>query len=194
MILRVAAFITCAGLALALLAGEAPAPTKTPTFLTLLQEPRLTEQPKTSTKKVYRLIIAPTWGNRFCFRIATNGDTATLTMKRLGGQAGYGDGPLAETKQMRLTQRDLTAFEILLATTGYENMDLKDPHAGLDGDSWTLEVSKAAYYHIASRWCPNAYDPDKRGTRKYVDAFRWITDKMGVTKSITNKGHAVFDR
>ena len=191
---RVAAFIACAGLALASLAGEPPAHTKTPTFLTQLQETRLSAQPKTSTKKVYRLIIAPTWGNRFCFRIDTNGDKATLTMKRLGGQAGYGDGPLAETKQMRLTQEDLTAFERLLAATGYGKMDLRDPHAGLDGDSWTLEVSKPAYYHIARRWCPNAYAPDKRGTRKYVDAFRWITDKMGVTKSITNKGHPVFER
>ncbi len=101
---------------------------------------------------------------------------------------------LAETKQMRLTQEDLTAFEKLLATTGYEKMGMRDPHAGLDGDSWTLEVSKPSCHHMASRWCPNGYDPDKRGTRKYADAFRWVADKMGVTKSITNKGHAVFDR
>jgi hypothetical protein len=191
---RVAAFIAFAGLAIASPAGEPTASTKKPTFLTQLQENRLAAQPKTSTKKVYRLIIAPTWGNRFCFRIDSNGDTATLTMKRLGGQAGYGDGPLAETKQMPLTQQDLSAFENLLAATGYEKMDLRDPHAGLDGDSWTLEVSKPAYYHIASRWCPNAYRPDKRGTRKYADAFRWVADKMSVTKSITNKGHGIFDR
>lgn len=162
--------------------------------LSMLKEDVLREQPKGAYTRIYRLMIAPTWGNRFCFRVQTTESGAVLVMKRLEGQSGYGDGPLAEVRQFELSKEDLAAFEAIISASGYEKMGSRDPNAGVDGDSWTLEVSSSGFYHIARRWCPNAYDPKKRGTLKFVESFRWIADKCGVTKSITNKGSAIFDR
>jgi hypothetical protein len=175
------------------LMAESPQPKKD-TVLSMLKEDVLSEQPKGASTRIYRLMIEPTWGNRFCFKVQTSESGATLVMKRLDGQSGYGDGPLAETKQFKLSKEDLAAFEAIVSASGYEKMDRRDPNAGLDGDSWTLEVSSSGFYHIARRWCPNAYDPKKRGTLKFVESFRWVADKCGVTKSITNKGGAIFDR
>ena len=162
--------------------------------LVRLEEPVLAPQPKGSSTKIYRLMIAPTWGNRFCFRIQSTTTGASLTIKRLTGQAGYGDGPLADTKQVVLTADEFATFEAIVSKSGYEKMGERDPDMGLDGDSWSLESSKEGFHHTAIRWCPNDYDPKKRGTEIFVQAFRWAADRAGVTKQITNKGHAIFDR
>ena len=162
--------------------------------LRLLDEAKLEAQPKQSQNRIYRLIIAPTWGNRFCFRIQNTSGGGLLIMKRLAGQAGYGDGPLAETKEFPLSVSEFQEVEDLIANSGYEKMGLRDPGQGTDGDSWSLEVSKPESYHIAIRWCPNLYDPKKRGTEGFVKAFRWAADKAGVTQRITNKGGVIFNR
>jgi hypothetical protein len=57
-----------------------------------LKEPELAPQEKSSTLRIYRAMIAPTWGNRYCIRVQNQGEGAIMVLKRLDGQAGYGDG------------------------------------------------------------------------------------------------------
>jgi hypothetical protein len=171
-------------------AGEA----KKASYLAKLKEEALEAQAKDSSTRIYRLIISPTWGNLHCLRLQNTAEGGVLIAKRLDGQSGYGDGPLVETKKVVLSPAEFQEFEALMGKSGYEKMGITDPNQGLDGDSWSVEVAKASFHHKASRWCPNAYDPKKRGTEGYVKAFRWAADKAGVTKAVTNKGHSVFDR
>jgi hypothetical protein len=163
-------------------------------YLAKLKENELAAQPKDSSTRIYRLIISPTWGNLHCLRLQNTEKGGLLVTKHLDGQAGYGKGPLVKTKRAALSPDEFAEFEKLVANSGYEKMSLKDPDQGLDGDGWTLEVSKPGFHHKAFRWCPNAYDPKKRGTTGYVEVFRWAAGKASVTGAITNKGYSVFAR
>ncbi len=159
--------------------------------LQILKESELSPQEKNSSLRIYRAMIAPTWGNRYCIRVQNQGEGALMVLKRLDGQAGYGDGKLVEEKEFRLTANEFQELEELVNKSGFEKMGLRDPDSGLDGESWSLEVSKAEFNHKAVRWSPN-YDMKKRATEGFVKVFRWLADRAGVTDRITNKGHSVF--
>jgi hypothetical protein len=156
------------------------------------KEPVLTKQPADSKLRVYRLVIAPVWGPLYCMRVQNTAAGATITVKHLKYEKENPWKELVEEKPVTLTAAEFAEFEALIAKTGYEKMGPKD--YGVDGDIWALEVSKAGYFHKAERWCPNAFDPEKKGTAAYAAAFRWVADKVQVTAKITNKGRPVFDR
>ena len=185
---------------LAMLAALAAVPSRAETphgaktaLLNKLREPALAAKPKDSDLRVYRLMISPTWGNLICFRVESTATGGLLVVKRLD-RKGYEDGALMEKKEVALSAEEIQAFERLVEDSRYRKMTLDDPDMGLDGDTWRIEVAKAGLHHEAMRWCPNGYDPKKRGTEDYVKVFRWAADKAGVTKTITNKGHPIFDR
>jgi hypothetical protein len=71
-----------------------------------LKEPELATQGKNSTLRIYRAMIAPTWGNRYCIRVQNQGKGAIMVLKRLDGQAGYGNGKLVEEKEFKLTAKE----------------------------------------------------------------------------------------
>lgn len=100
----------------------------------------------------------------------------------------------AEKKEIQLTSEDFLAFEEVIRKADLDTMKLWDKTDGLDGDVWSLEISKAQFHDSVASWCPNAYDPKKRGTAGFVKVFKWAADKAGITKSITNKGHPIMDR
>jgi hypothetical protein len=82
----------------------------------------------------------------------------------------------------------------LVNKSGFEQMGLRDTDVvGEDGESWSLEVSKADFIHTLVLWSPD-YDMKKRGTEGFVKVFRWLADRAGVTDKITNKGSAIFKR
>lgn len=162
------------------------------TPVTTKQKP-LAALPPGSKSRVYRLSIAPAWGDTFAFTLSGGETKPKLLMERFH----YGEKPqrnLVEIKEVALSDEDFAAFEALVAKSGYEKMGETDPDMGLDGDSWSLETARAGFHHAAVRWCPASYDIERRGTKGYVAAFRWAADQAGVTARITNKGGAIFDR
>ncbi len=151
-------------------------------------------KPQFTGSRFYELTISPTWGNKVSFRVQNSNDGGTLQFKRYAGRSGYTDGASPETRVLHLSAAEFGEFEDLVSRSGYERMGQRDPDIGLDGDSWSLTVRRAGFEHTAVRWCPNAYNPKRRGTVVYVEAFRWCADKAGVTATITNKGPSLFDR
>ena len=159
-----------------------------------LNEPKLAALPADSKQQIYRLMIAPTWGHRFCFRVDYSGTEAVLSYKRLGGQAGYGDGPIAESKRIKLTEKDWKEFQALVKTSACESMSERDGFSGMDGDDWTVEVAKAGSYRNIERWCATQANDQGRGLADFVKLFQWAADKVGARKQVTNKGIEILDR
>jgi hypothetical protein len=150
----------------------------------------LEAQPKKSSLRIYRIIIAPAWGSTWCIRIENNDMGGVISVNRLA----YGDIETAQKKEIQLTGEEFLAFEEVVRKAGLDAMKLRDKTDGLDGDVWSLEISKAQFHDAVASWCPNAYDPQERGTAGFVKVFKWAADKAGITKSITNKGHSILDR
>ena len=162
--------------------------------LTKLNEPKLAALPADSKQQIYRLMIAPTWGSRYCFRVDYSGTEAFLTFKRLSGQAGYGDGPIAESKRIKLTEKDWKEFQALVKASACESMSELDGFSGMDGDYWTIEVAKTGSYRQIERWCATQANDQGRGLADFVKLFQWAADKVGARKQVTNKGIDILDQ
>src|SRR5579862_4803457 len=110
----------------------------------------------------YRITILPTWGNAVAIRVQRHGELYSLSARRLDGQAGFDPGKLVESKDITLSLQDSATLSILIQNLNFFQMPTEDNVKGMDGDEWIIEGVSKGNYHVAVRWCAQAYDPGKR--------------------------------
>ena len=159
-----------------------------------MDETPLLPLPKKSSSRIYRLVIAPAWGDSFGIRIESNENGASMVIKQVGWRVGADDYSLAKKKELHLTFAEFLSFEEVIRKSRYEEMRTLDKTDGFDGEIWSMEVSRAQFHDAVSSWCPNDSDSKTRGTEGFVRIFQWAANKAGIAKTITNKGHPIFER
>lgn len=157
-----------------------------------MKEPPLPDLTKDVNAELYRLMILPTWGNPIVVRIHKRGELYSLSARRLDGQGGYDPGKLVEAKDFELNSDDSKALEQLIGNLNFFELPTDDEVFGHDGDQWVLEGVAHGKYHVATRWCPSSYNPDKRGLKSFLELCTFLMDKSGLSQGPKNKGRKLL--
>lgn len=161
-------------------------------ILKKMEEPSLFTAKETGTR-LFRFTILPTWGNPVSVRLSIMDGLGTIEGKRLDGHAGYDSGKLVERTSDPLSKPDIDQFLALYAKLNFFDLKTADDMPGKDGSQWILEVADKGTYHVAVRWTPTEYDPEKRQTVEFVNICRWMYKKSGFKKGVINKGYTEID-
>lgn len=148
--------------------------------------------PRNVNADVYRITILPTWGNTIAIRVQRHGELYSLSARRLDGQAGYDPGKLVESKDITLSPQDSKTLSILIQNLNFFQMPTEDNVRGADGDEWIIEGVSKGNYHVAVRWCAQAYDPRKRNLTAFLDLCKFLMDESTLSERPTNKGHKLI--
>jgi hypothetical protein len=168
--------------------------------LRALEEPSLYENESPADSKstkdlnaeIYRITILPTWGNAVCIRVHRNGELFDLSARRLDGQAGYDPGKLVESKNVTLSTQDSKTLAMLIQNMNFFHMPAEDDVRGFDGDEWIIEGVSKGNYHVAERWCAEAYNPRKRNLTALLDLCKFLMNKSRLSERPSNKGHKLI--
>lgn len=168
--------------------------------LRALEEPSLyknenstsSEVAKNADAEAYRITILPTWGNPIAIRVQRHGELYSLSARRLDGQAGYDPGKLVESKDITLNLQDSQRLSILIQNVDFFQMPKEDNISGMDGDEWIIEGVSKGNYHVAWRWCAQAYDPGKRNLIAFLDLCKFLVDESTLSERPKNKGHKLI--
>jgi hypothetical protein len=117
-----------------------------------------------------------------------------LSARRLGGQAGFDPGKLAEAKDIALSADDSKPLDVLIQNLNFFQFPTDDGVIGVDGDEWILEGVSQGKYHVAQRWCASEqhYNPQKRGLAAFLAFCKFLVDKSTLSQRPTNKGHRLI--
>jgi hypothetical protein len=157
-----------------------------------MNEPRLPELAKDANADIYRLMILPTWGNSIVVRVQRHGELYSLSARRLDGQAGYDPGKLVESKDIELDADDSKALGALIQNLNFFQLSTDDGVKGIDGDEWIIEGVSQGKYHVAQRFCPTVYNPDKRGLKPFLALCKFLVDNSTLSERPKNKGHKLI--
>lgn len=168
--------------------------------LRALEEPSLyengssasSESTKNVNAEVYRITILPTWGNAIAVRVQKHDELYSLSARRLDGQAGYDPGKLVESKNVTLSTQDSKTLAMLIQNLNFFQMPTEDNVRGMDGDEWIIEGVSKGKYHVAVRWCADAYDPGKRNLIAFLDLYKFLVDKSTLSERPTNKSNKLI--
>jgi len=153
--------------------------------LETMEEESLYSKREEEKLEIYRFTLLPTWGDprSVTIELEKEANLATIQYSRLDGDGGYDPGKLVEKETRDLSGREFKDFIKLFEEIGFSNQTTNDPILGLDGSQWILERLKNGEYHIVVRWTADAYDPEKRGTRAFVDLCNWMLDNAPRAKN-----------
>ncbi|CAA6696637.1 MULTISPECIES: hypothetical protein [unclassified Lentimonas] len=156
--------------------------------LTLMKEESIYRKREQENLEIYRFTLLPTWGEPRSVTISRNRkNLAAIQHSRLDSE-GLFDGKLVEKKKIELKEREFKDFKKLFEATAFSKQTTSDPMLGLDGSQWILERLKNGDYHIVVRWTADAYNPEKRGTKEFVDLCNWMLDHAPRTESQNQSG------
>jgi len=160
--------------------------------LQCMKEPQMLEMAKDQKTRMFRLTILPTWGNPIAVRVKQDGDSYLLSARRLDGDGGYDLGKLVEKNDLRLTEKDSSALNSLLASNNIFMMPTTEDVSGADGDEWVFEGVDGGVYHVINRWNVSTYETKKRGLEPFLKMCKFLIDRSGLSERPKNLGHELI--